>query len=245
MNTKDRFSSHAAQYATFRPTYPKQLYEFVLSHVKERATVWDCACGNGQVTKDLAPYFREVFATDISENQLLQAPPLTNVIYAKSMAEQTAFPPHYFDLITVGQALHWFNIPSFFEEARRVLKPRGVLAVWGYSLLRIDERIDPIVLDFYTRVIGPYWDAERRLVDEQYRTVPFPFHEVTVPHFEFSFEWTLDEWSGYIGTWSSVQKYMKEHGHNPVASLVDQVRPLWVRERMKVSFPLFARVGRS
>lgn len=240
---KDRFSSHASLYASFRPTYPKALYDFIFSLLKANENAWDVGCGNGQVTRDLAPRFTSVCATDISKKQLENAPAFPNVTYTLCPAHESHFADNSFDLITVGQALHWFRIPEFFTEAKRVGKPDAVIAVWGYSLLKIDTGIDELMTDFYTNKIGPYWDPERKLVDEQYQTIQFPFAEIKAPSLAFSFEWTLEEFAGYLTTWSSVQKYIKQHDSNPVDDLIDQIRPTWGSLR-KVSFPLFTRIGR-
>jgi SAM-dependent methyltransferase len=241
---KDRFSDHSKQYAAFRPTYPKELYEFILSHVENRSTVWDCGCGNGQVANDLSSYFDNVFATDLSAKQIENAIPGRNIEYSISRAEQTSFPDATFDLITVGQALHWFDFPSFYKEVNRVAKPKALLAVWGYSLLSISPEIDPVINHFYTETIGAYWDKERKLIDDQYKTIPFPFEEIKAPDFQFSFHWTLDHFLGYIFTWSSVQKYIRENSKNPVDNLRSDLKPLWQSEEKKVTFPLFLRLGK-
>ena len=67
---KDFFSSQSKVYAAFRPTYPKELYQFIFRHLTEKKVAWDCATGNGQVAQYLASYFNEVYATDISQQQL-------------------------------------------------------------------------------------------------------------------------------------------------------------------------------
>jgi len=242
--SKDLFSGHSKQYAAFRPSYPTALYDFLIKHVPSNKTAWDCACGNGQVAKDLSGRFGIVYATDHSANQLSNALRKDNIIYSVSPAEKTAFTDRQFDLITVGQALHWFNIPEFFAEARRVSKPGGIVAVWGYSLLSVDAQIDPVLTHFYTEVIGPYWDKERKLVDDRYSTVQFPFEKIDVPPFEFSFNWTLDELSGYLSTWSAVQKYISQQKSDPVKPLTSQISPFWKTDRKKVSFPLFVLMGR-
>lgn len=241
---KDLFSQHAAGYAAFRPTYPKTLYDFVLAQVADNRAAWDCGTGNGQVARDLARYFQKVYATDSSTKQLENAATADNIQYSLAPAEKTSFPDFTFDLVTVGQAIHWFNIPEFYKEAIRVAKPGAVIAVWGYSLLSVTPAIDQLVFDFYKNVIGPYWDPERKLVDEQYSTIPFPFEEIPTPEFSFSFQWTLAELQGYLTTWSAVQKYINAHGINPVEKLVQQIRPLWKAEEMEVRFPLFLRCGR-
>lgn len=241
---KDLFSQHAAGYAAFRPTYPEALYDFVLEHVKERHAAWDCGTGNGQVAGDLAKHFAKVFATDTSLKQLENAAPAPNIQYVQAPAESTAFPDNSFDLVTVGQAIHWFNIPAFCREAVRVAKPGAVMAVWGYGLLSVNEEIDRLIADFYRNIVGSYWDPERKLVDEHYRTIPFPFEEIPAPSFSFSFQWTPAALQGYLTTWSAVQKYINDRGVNPVHKLMEEIMPLWKGERMEVRFPLFLRCGR-
>lgn len=241
--SKDRFSTQSRSYATFRPSYPQALYDFILSKTNDNQMAWDCACGNGQVAKDLASRFRQVYATDISKNQVANAVKKDNIIYSISPAEKTFFAEGQFDLVTVGQALHWLDRPAFFREARRVSKPGGVVAVWGYSLLSVNKELDPIINDFYTRIIGPYWDKERKLVDEQYKTVDFPFEKIEVPPFEFSFQWNCEEFLGYISTWSSVQKYIEQNNADPLQLIAGNLRKLWGSEKRKVSFPLFVLMG--
>jgi ubiquinone/menaquinone biosynthesis C-methylase UbiE len=241
---KDLFSNNSKEYAAFRPTYPSALYDFMMMHVKNKTQAWDCACGNGQVARDLADRVDKVFATDQSASQIDNAIRRDNIVYSVGSAERTSFADQQFDLVTVGQAIHWFNIPKFIAEVRRVTKPGGVVAVWGYSLLSIDTGIDLLISNFYTSVIGPYWDKERKLVDDRYRTIEFPFKRIDVPSFEFSFDWTLEELRGYLNTWSSVQKYIKQNQSNPVDKVISQIRPLWNDERKKVSFPLFVRMGK-
>jgi SAM-dependent methyltransferase len=241
--SKDRFSTQSRSYAAFRPSYPSSLYDFIMKHVKDNKTAWDCACGNGQVAKDLALRFEKVYATDQSENQLANAVKKDNIVYSIAPAEKTSFAEGQFDLVTVGQALHWLDRPAFFNEARRVSKPGGVVAVWGYSLLSVNKDIDPVVDHFYTGIIGPYWDKERKLVDEQYKSVEFPFEEIEVPSFGFSFEWSCDEFLGYVSTWSSVAKYVRQNDADPVKLIENDLRKLWGAQKRKVSFPLFALMG--
>jgi SAM-dependent methyltransferase len=242
---KDRFSSHAPQYAAFRPIYPASLYEFILRHVNGYDAAWDCACGNGQVARDLAPHFSSVFATDISQKQLDNAYHASNIRYSIAPAGKTPFPDKSFDLITVAQAMHWFGIPDFFKEAKRVGKDGSILAYWGYGLFRVGPDVDLIIDDFYVRVIGPYWDPERKMIDDSYSTITPPFEIIETPEFDFSFNWTLAELEGYITTWSSVQKYITDRGTNPMNELMRQVQPFWPHGKScRVTFPLFLTVCR-
>lgn len=241
---KDYFSQHAKVYAAFRPSYPQELYDFVFRFVSERNRAWDCATGNGQVAQVLASHFEEVCATDISQAQLENAVIKPNIKYSIASAEQTTFPDRTFDLITVGQAMHWFNIPSFYQEVDRVLKNGGVLAVWGYAILKINPAIDELFLGFYENTVGPYWDEARRLVETEYSSLPFPYKEVSSPKFNIVVEWNLEQFAGYLTSWSATQKYIRTHHVNPVDDLVKQLHPHWRRNENKtVSFPVFLRLG--
>ena len=241
--SKDLFSSHAHQYAVFRPTYPKELYEFIFSKVNNFGTAWDAGTGNGQVARDLSKQFEQVIASDISAQQLEKAYQAKNIFYFQT-AETILFSNKRFDLICVAQAIHWFDREKFYSEVKRVAGPDSIIAVWGYGLLSINPEIDLITKDFYTNIIGPYWDKERKLVDEEYKTIAFPFSEIEVPTFAFSFHWTLTELQGYLNTWSSVQRYILENKTNPVETLIARIQPLWQLEKMEIKFPLFLRLGK-
>jgi ubiquinone/menaquinone biosynthesis C-methylase UbiE len=241
---KDLFSGHSKIYASFRPVYPDALYQFIFQHLKNKNTAWDCATGNGQVAKILSSYFNEVYATDISQQQLDHAFRANNIQYSISAAEQTSFSDAQFDLITVAQALHWFDRDSFYREVKRVGKPGGLLAVWGYALLYIEPAIDTIIMDFYNNTIGPFWDDARRLVEQEYKTIAFPFKEIPAPPFSIDVHWTLDHLTGYLESWSSTQKFIRQKGINPVDAVAETLRKHWAEgESKKVSFPIFARLG--
>lgn len=243
---KDRFSQQAESYQKYRPTYPEDLYTFLMTLVLEKETAWDCGTGNGQVAVKLAEHFKLVYATDISENQLRQAPQLFNVIYRVERAEHTSFPDCCFDLITVAQAIHWFDFDSFYKEVKRTLKPHGTLVVLGYGLLRIDDDINKIIDHFYKQIIGPYWDKERIYIDELYETIPFPFKEIKTPVFYNTIEWTLPELIGYLNTWSAVKIYEKEKNTNPISLIEQNLKKMWGTENStkKITFPILLRLGK-
>lgn len=245
MSTKDLFSGHSKIYAAFRPTYPEELYQFIFKHVKNKSVAWDCATGNGQAAQRLAVDFKNVFATDISQKQLDQAVQLENIFYSVSKAEETSFQENQFDLITVGQAIHWINTEKFYQEAVRTSKHGGILAIWGYSLLSIDPEIDKLIMDFYTSVVGKYWDQARKLVDGKYRDIPFPFETIPSPEFQIKVNWTIDHLAGYLTSWSATQKYIEVHSVNPVPDLIEKIKDFWKSgENKQAFFPLFLKLGR-
>ena len=243
---KDNFSKRSHLYARFRPTYPRQLFEFLISLVPERQAAWDCGTGNGQVAAVLAEYFEKVYATDISENQIKHAVAKPNVVYKIEAAEQTSFPDELFDLITVAQAVHWFDFPRFYKEVDRTLKSGGILAVFAYSLLKTGDETDAVIDKFYTKITDPYWDEERKFVDDNYQTIPFPFREINAPSFLLEHEWEFDQLVGYLNTWSAVQHYIDKNNANPVDKIAGELRKTWGSEpKKKVTFPFFMRVGRK
>jgi len=241
----DNFSSQAAQYVQFRPVYPEVLIDFVINQVKSKKAAWDCGTGNGQVAIQLAKSFDKVIATDISSAQLNQATLLSNITYIQARAEQTTFEPSSFDLITVAQAIHWFDFENFYKEVKRTGRNGSNIAVWGYGLLEINPSLDRVLHTFYSQKVGPYWDKERKYIDDQYQTIPFPFAEIQTPHFSITVQWNLYELAGYLQTWSSVQKYIATHTENPVIELIEEVKPYWpATDKKEVTFPVFMRIGR-
>ncbi len=245
---KDLFSAQAAGYKKFRPIYPPALYRRILQEVKHTEQAWDCATGNGQVALELANYFKEVNATDISQAQLDQAETRENIHYSISRAEQTNFPDSTFDLITVAQAIHWFDFGAFYREVRRVSKPGGILAVWGYGVMQFaDHQINEQLQHFYCVVTNPYWDPERRYLDEAYQTIPFDLPEINIPEtFAIEQSFTLASLQGYLNTWSAVKKMQqKTSPKDPVGEFISGLQEYWpVAAMQPATFPIHLRVGR-
>ncbi len=244
MERKDLFSGHSKLYAAFRPTYPDSLYEFLMSRVSRRSRAWDCATGNGQVAQRLARDFAVVHATDISTQQLQYAAPISNIHYEIQPVESTTFPDSYFDLITVGQALHWFDLTTFFREVARVAKPGALFAAWGYSHIVIHPDIDKHIRQFYDHVVGPYWDDRRRLVENGYSDINFPFDALAHPEFAIEVDWTLQHLQGYLESWSATQAFIKVRRFNPVPEVSAALKNLWPEDKaMRVLFPVFLKAG--
>jgi ubiquinone/menaquinone biosynthesis C-methylase UbiE len=243
---KDLFSERSQLYAKYRPTYPQELYDYILQFVEQREHAWDCATGNGQAANVLANYFKKVEASDISEAQLKNAIQRPNIQYHVAPAELTPFPNGTFDLITVAQAYHWLQWKEFYMEATRVGKPNAIVAVWTYNLFRCeDENVNAVIDHFYWDIAGPYWDAERKYVEEGYRTVKFDFDPLPSKDFEIKRSWTKEEFKGYLSTWSGVQLYMKKVGSSPLPLIEDDLDRIWNdTEQKSFRFPLFLRIGR-
>ncbi len=241
---KDLFSKNSEHYARFRPLYPNELFAYILSLVQNKNVAWDCATGNGQFAATLANHFKIVHATDISENQIKNAVRKENIIYNIESAEHTSFPDRSFDLITVAQAIHWFNFDKFYTEVNRTLHPDGLLAITGYNIPHINASIDTIIHQFESEFLGSYWDEETQYVDDMYTTIPFPFNEINAPAFFSNHIWSIEQLLGFLNTWSGVRHYIEEHAINPVNIIEKELRKHWQEnETKKVTFPILLRIG--
>ena len=191
----------------------------------------------------LAKHFKQVYATDISSEQVKHAHQEKNIVYKVEPAEQTSFANNQFDLITVAQAMHWLQPEGFFREVTRVAKPGAILAVWGYANCFVNSEIDKQFLHFYQHIVGPYWDKARVLIEQQYQPISFPFEEMPSPPFQIQVNWNLEQFAGYLTTWSATQKYIHTTGADPVPEFIRHIKPYW-NKVMPVTFPVFLRLMR-
>lgn len=224
----DHFSRQAPDYAKYRPGYPEPLFSWLADRASGDELAWDVGCGNGQAAVPLATHFHRVVATDLSAAQIAQAQPHPRVEYRVAPCEASGLPDASCDLVTVAQAIHWFDFDKFYAEVRRVLKPGGLLAAWTYTLLRGEPAINAVIEAFYTGVLAPWWPPQRRWVELDYIGMPFPFAAVSpAPTFEIRLCWTLADLVNYIGTWSAVQRYRAETGIDPTRELFARLHPHW------------------
>ena len=242
----DHFSVTAADYARFRPDYPSALFAWLRGIVRQRRVAWDCGTGNGQAGIAVAEHFDLVVATDGSAAQLAAATAHPRLRYVCATAEQSSLRDESADLVTVAQALHWFDLERFYREVERVVAPGGAIAVWSYGSARVESGIDDVIAAFYHGTLGSYWPSERAHVDNGYRDLPFPFAPIPVPRFDMARRWTLAQLLGYIGTWSAVQRYRKAKGDGAVTDFAARLGARWgdPSTTRQVEWPLLVRAGR-
>jgi ubiquinone/menaquinone biosynthesis C-methylase UbiE len=242
---KDLFSTQADLYAKYRPTYPAELFDFILAYVHRRDTAWDCATGNGQVARALAPHIQRVYATDISENQLRNAVRMERIGYALSAAEQTPFPDNSFDLVTVGQAYHWLDTPVFCREATRVGRDGAIVAVWGYVSGDAGHEVDKLLHRWNHEILSPYWEEERKHVHARYSTLAFDFEHLANRDFRISVSWNIDELLGHMRTWSAHQSMIRRAGESAFLEMIDTIKLAWHDDkRREFVFDVFLKLGR-
>ena len=243
---KDHFSSLAATYASFRPRYPAALFDYLAQCCRQHELAWDCACGSGQATLDLAQRFDAVVATDASAAQLAAAIAHPKVRYRLAPAEASGLAARSADIVIVAQALHWFELAPFYAEVDRVLRPRGVLAAWTYGVLHVaGASVEQLLQEFYWGTLEGYWPAERRHVESGYRSLPFAFAEMTPPQFEMQEDWSLAQLIGYVRSWSATARYFERNAVDPAAALAQSLAAVWgdPNEARRITWPLSLRIG--
>jgi ubiquinone/menaquinone biosynthesis C-methylase UbiE len=243
---KDLFSGHAKLYAQFRPTYPQELFNYILQFVEGKNCAWDCATGNGQAAIVLANYFKKVEASDISEAQINNALQKNNISYHVCPAEKTLFAGNSFDLITVAQAYHWIDWQKFHDEATRVGKNGCVVTVWGYNIFSSDDdRVNQLIHHFYYDIVYRYWDAERRHVENNYESVNFDFELLPSKTFSTDLVYKKEHFIGYLQSWSAVQHYIKSNNSSPIDLIKNDIDSVWKKDETKgFHFPIFLKLGR-
>lgn len=243
----NHFGKQSENYLQFRPSYPDKLFSYLANLVPEHELVWDCGTGNGQAAVALAKYFKEVIATDVNQKQLDVAIKKENVHYHCWPAEKTEIKNSSVDLITIAQALHWFDFDNFYREVHRVAKSNGIIAAVCYSLATINPKIDRVVLNLYENILGDaYWPKERHYIDEQYQTIPFPFQKIQTPEFLLKNHFSFSQLIGFLNTWSAVKAYQEQNQQNPVDFVYAELKKAWgnLQAEHLISWPLHLLVGR-
>ncbi len=245
-NTNNWFSQGGNNYANFRPQYPKDLIDYLLSLVSNKNVLLDVGCGNGQISKMMTPYFKTTLGLDSSLNQLLNAITF-DAFYVCANAEQLPIKSASTDLIVVAQAAHWFNLDSFYQEVNRVLLKNGILALVSYGEIILDSDLNLYFSKFYYQDIYKYWPPQRRLVDSGYADIAFPFDDLDYPKIEINYYWDLNQFLGYILTWSAI-KNMAQQGHiHLFDTFARNLAAIWGPPESKrlISWPINMRVGRK
>lgn len=242
----DHFSRQSGLYARYRPGYPDTVFRWLAEQVPDRRCAWDSATGNGQAAVGLAAHFTEVIATDLSARQLSRARPHPAIRYEVAPSECAPIDDHSVDLILVAQALHWFDLPAFYEEVSRVGRSGAVMAAMSYGLFRIEPQIDALIAHLYGEVLGDYWPPERVHVENAYGDLPFPFPIIPTPIFDMRAHWDLDHLLGYLGSWSAVTRCRARTGEDPLAAIEQPLREAWgpSGHPRRIQWPLEVKAGR-
>ncbi len=242
-NFKDLFSIQAKDYAKYRPTYPHELFDYLAGITLNKDLAWDVGCGNGQAAIELAKNFKRVIATDPSEKQIHEATPKHNIDYRIESGENPTILDGEVNLITIAQAFHWFDHKKFAEVCKRVARPDSHLAVWTYAKATINPELDLVVEKLYTGILENYWEKERKLVEQGYRSIEIPFEEIKTPTFRLQVDWSVEQVLGYFKTWSAMQSFLKKNPPDSIIEALREIETAWGSEpTRKMEWPLSLRV---
>lgn len=247
MTFRDHFSDVSGDYSRYRPGYPDALFDWLAAAAPADGLAWDCATGSGQAAVGLAARFRRVEATDASGEQIrkaLAARAAPGVHFRVAPAEDSGLGEASADLVTVAQALHWFDTGRFFTEAGRVLRDDGLLAVWCYELCTVEPDIDALVLELYRDALGPWWPRERRHIEAGYATIALPWPALETPEFHMQADWEAGQMLGYLATWSALTRCREATGTDPLAAIAARLEALWGPAPRRVRWPLTLRACR-
>jgi len=248
-NIDDHFSNIAGVYSKGRFGYPPAIFDRLALLCSHRELAWDCGTGSGQAIPELASRFRNVRATDISAELLARAPAFPNVAYSRTPAESSGLEEASVDLVTVAQALHWFDLQKFWPELSRVLKPRGIFAFWGYNWPFVNDSVDAL-LEQLRIALQPYWPARSAVLHANYREIVVPLERVEAPACEIAAAWTRENYCTHILSWSAV-RYCREKGREEIyLNFETSLRQIWpddcIREtRWPVNVHTYRRPGQA
>ncbi|MBF7730433.1 class I SAM-dependent methyltransferase [Pseudomonas sp. N040] len=239
------FGEKAGAYASFRPAYPAQLFDWLAAHSPGRQRALDIGCGNGQASQALLSRFDQVLACDSSLAQLAEARRQPALQLFAADARKLPLQPASLELVIVAQALHWFAGPAFFAEVGRVLKPGGLFCAWCYSLMQINPALDALIEELHGELLKGYWPAGRASVDAGYSDIQSGFAQIPVPPFSIQLDWSFAHMLGYLRTWSAVQLWQREHARDPLALFRTRLSEAWgdTQQRHLVSWPLHFVAG--
>lgn len=238
------FIDGGSGYAAHRPTYPPELAGLLAGLAPGRRLAVDIGCGTGQLTALLAAHFDRVIGLDPSADQLANAPAGPRIVYRQAGAEQTGLDDACADLITVAQAAHWFDLPVFYDEVRRIAADGAVLALITYGAADLPDDLAPRFTRLYRDELGPYWPPERRHVDARYADLDFGFDRIDVAAPAIERDWTVAEFTAYLATWSAARRAADAGAGHLVDRFAADVGPVWGPGRRRVRWPLTVLAGR-
>lgn len=242
---KRHFEDGGAGYAQFRPTYPDSLAETLAAHTPHNDCAVDVGCGSGQFSELLAAHFKTVIASDVSKDQIANAKPHNSITYKVGHAEQIDAANQSADLIVAAQAAHWFDLPAFYKEVERVLKPDGIVALVTYGVFNVDGIAGERIHQFYWKEIHPFWPAGREHVENGYRDFPFPFDPISMPAIAIERTWSIEQFVNYCKTWSAAKRAEAAGRRDIIEAMREDLIVLLGKDGMlNIKWPLTIRAGK-
>ena len=210
LNPLNRFSDRVEDYVKYRPSYPKAAINKILENFTLPITAVDIGAGTGISSRLLAACDIKVIAIEPNEEMRNAGikDNTSSLEWKDGTAENTNLPEQSVDLVTCFQAFHWFTPEPTLAEFRRILKPKGKLAVVYNNRDKNDEFTAE-----YSRIVreaskNSPAEAKIKSVEPLFKTSYFKnFHEYT-----FVYQQELD-FTALIGRAMSVS-YLPKSGED-------------------------------
>lgn len=136
--SSSRFNGRVENYFRYRPRYPQEIIPFLQEEVGLDSDwrVADIGSGTGFLAERFVDLGCDV--TGVEPNKAMREAGKSylgshcNFRSVEGTAEGSGLPGASFDLVTAGQAFHWFEPMRTREEFRRILRSPGwVVLVWN------------------------------------------------------------------------------------------------------------------
>ncbi len=250
-NENEHFTAKSKAYQSIRPDYPEEIYKWLSGQTNNNIAL-DICTGNGQVCKGISKYFNKVYGIDINSEQIKNAYQNNNIEYhigtLESFIKDKHIEENSIDVITIAQALHFLDIDNFFYKSKSILKSNGIIACWVYVYPTCENNEITNLLDFcYNNILNEYWEDFRKIANNKYKNINFPFEELHIPN-EYKFIekiWNKTQLLEFMNTWTAVSKALQITGKNPIESIMDKLNNIWIDETYKFTFELYFRCGRK
>ncbi|MEP3524253.1 MAG: class I SAM-dependent methyltransferase [Hyphomicrobiales bacterium] len=242
---KSHWQEGGCDYALYRPTYPSSLAESLAEISPNRSLTLDVGCGTGQLTALLADHFEVIVGCDVSSDQLKNAVKRPNITYKIGSAEKIDVQDNCADLIVAAQAAHWFDLPAFYNEARRIGREGAAIALVTYGVFEVEGPASARVNRLYWEDIHSFWPKGRENVENGYRDFNFPFEKIATPRLNIEREWGVDHFINYCETWSAAKR-AKAAGRSDIMknAAADLKDILGDDGTMSIRWPISIRAGR-
>ena len=246
MTAKNYFEEKGDEYSQYRPTYPDRLGTLLAQLCQNNEHALEIGCGSGQLSGVLAKNFDVVIATDPSIEQISNAQPYDRVHYQEGSAEKIEMPNNSVDLIVAAQSAHWFDLPNFYEQVKKIGKDQAILALISYGVFSMAGEVGKRFSDFYWQEIHQFWPPERKHIEQGYQSFDFPFAELSLPKLSIERHWTIPQMLGYIETWSAVRIARKSDNSSLLEILKRDISSMNSDsdETYRIEWPIVGRVGK-
>ncbi len=240
------FSEGAENYAKHRPTYPDECAKALAALCPNNNLAIEVGCGTGQFSHCLAEQFEKVIATDLSGEQIRQAIPNHKITFKCEPAEKISVDDNSASLIIAAQAAHWFDLPVFYKEAKRVAVNDAIIALLSYGILNIEGEANERFQKFYWDEIHSFWAPDRKHVETGYKDFDLPFSELALPPINIICHWDFNQLIGYIKTWSAMKTLKAEGADHIFDKFYNDMKDIWdePEQRKTITWPISSRVGR-